>query len=141
MKLNEILKTLNEGNNIFCREGCPEFAIALHDIFGYDLKLLIDKSREWDNEMPGDKRKVFPFMAHVFAEDGNGNKFDVHGEKNLSNMVRDFQLKDPYVKDVSKNELIEEYMGMEKPFCGLNQDLLEEAKKIIQKNPEKYKNN
>lgn len=141
-KLKEVYKTLNEfdpDNEFFCREGCPEFAIALHDLLGYDIKLLIDQAGEYDNEMPGDKREIFPMMAHVFGEDENGNTFDVHGQRLVSEMISQFDLRDPVVRDTTKKELVSNYMGVGKPFYGLDEEALEASKEIIQNNPEKYK--
>jgi hypothetical protein len=44
IEYKEFFKQLLEAkfeDDFFCREGCPEFGIALHDLLDYDIKLLI----------------------------------------------------------------------------------------------------
>jgi len=54
-------------------------------------------------------------------------------------MIDQFQLKEPIVRDVSRYELVSKYMGTGKPFYELDGDVLQDAKKIVRENLEKYK--
>lgn len=62
---------------------CHVFAVALHRRFGWTFHVVLDQSeRFWED--PDDSDNWIPAAVHVYAVDGSGTAWDVHGARPLA---------------------------------------------------------
>jgi hypothetical protein len=114
-------------------EGCPHFAIALHQLTGWPLSLLVDEANyeKWGNE-------EYPTIAHVFVTRPDGLAVDAKGPRTTDEIKRDFfDLEEPRIRRVGLTEL-RSMMGDNKPLYSCSLSELKDAKQLIQRKARFY---
>ena len=107
--------------------GCPHFALALNELFGYPLRMLVDEGIEEDG---------YPVVAHVYAVDPEGNAVDARGHRPEAEVRAGFwDLAEPATHDVTPSELRREWMGDGMPPHAASDEELAEAKALILSQP------
>ena len=117
--------------NYYMTEACGYFALALNELFGYQIQILIDdvEQEEYDQ----------PVVAHVFCITKNNEAIDVNGKQNSSDIKKNyFDLEYPKIINVSPEELKFEWMGDDKPLFSYNKQEVENAKEIILNNQKDF---
>ena len=107
----------------YMSEACAYFALALHELYGYRIRILVDEGVEEDG---------MPTVAHVYAVDPEGNAVDVKGRRSEAEVRADFyDLIEPSMYDITPGELERDWMGDDKPLHGPSPAEVEEARRII----------
>ncbi len=115
----------------YMEEACAYFALALHDFFGYRIRMLIDNAQEdeWDGQ-------TLPLVAHVYTVDSAGNAVDIKGKRSETDIRADFfDLVEPTIYDLTPVELEHEWMGDDLPLHAPSGSDVAEAKAVITANP------
>ena len=117
--------------NYYMTEACGYFALALNELFGYQIQMLIDDIEQEDfNE---------PVVAHVFCINDQNQVIDVMGKRNVSDIKKEYyDLDYPKIIDVFPEELKSEWMGNDKPLFPYSKQEVEDAKSIILENKELF---
>ncbi len=123
-----LLEEVSENDQeYYMSEGCTYFALALNEVFDYEILLLKDGARMWDEN--------FQMIPHVFCNDDYLQPVDVKGKRSFQRVLSDFpEVEDPRTEKVTSSRLIENYMGPSKPFFDYDSDEVKRAKEIIQNN-------
>ncbi len=102
---------------------CPYFALALHRIFGYEIKILLSNN----------------IIVHVFVYDKNAGKaIDVRGKLSEEDIKREYHdLIEPIIVCVNDTEL-KNLMGDDKPLCPYSLEEIMKAMAIIYKDMNIY---
>lgn len=112
-------------------EACAYFALALHGLFGYPIRILVDEGMlaEWGGE-------ELPYVVHVYVTD-SGDAVDIRGRRTEADMRSDFfDLVEPSVYDLSSAELEREWMGDDLPLHAPSESEVADAKAIIMAHPD-----
>lgn len=131
---------MKDSEDYYLREGCPEFALALKDIFGYTLKAVVIPSKKENYGGSED----YPLYAHIYAYDYEKYKaIDVTGvcdEQEINERYADIVNNRYELNLISICEKdLRNLMGTGKPFYNFSKEKFEEAKRIIKNNIKKYK--
>lgn len=116
----------------YTSEGCAYFAIALHELFKYEIAILYDEKSNYN--------KFFKTLAHVFTLKNNV-AIDVTGKQHLNKIISKYHdLIAPNIMHVTKQELISTYMGNSdrKPLYAYDKQEIIIAKKIITEHKELF---
>ncbi len=120
----------------FMEENCGIFALALHNIFSYELAYLMDDANPWSNRIDS--------IIHVFTIDENNVAFDITGARSIQDIkVAYYDVEEPRIAYIDAYSLII-LMGEDDVECPLqpfNDEDFEIAKSIIKSNMLKYKYN
>lgn len=123
-------------DHYYVSEGCPYFAIALQEIFGYELKTVVDRTK---TENYGDKD--YPLYAHIYAYDPETDTaIDVKGtqtERNIRRRFNDINFS-PSLEPIARSSL-DDLMGETKPFFSPRDSDIQDAKEIILEDKSKYR--
>ena len=114
-------------------EACAYFALALQNLFGYRMRMLVDEGEydTWGGE-------EFPTVAHVYAVDGY-DAVDAKGRRSEAEVREEFyDLQEPVVHDITAEELYG-YMGDEKPLYGPDEAEVRRAEEFIKEHPEMFR--
>lgn len=107
----------------YMSEACAYFALALHELYGYRIRILVDEGVEEDG---------MPVVAHVYAVDPEGNAVDAKGRRSEAEVRAEFyDLVEPRTHDVTPGELERDWMGDDKPLHGPSPAEVEEARRFI----------
>ena len=110
----------------YMSEACAYFAIALHELYGYRLRMLVDEAGFGVGE------SGMPVVAHVYAVDPEGNAVDARGRRSEAEVRAEFyDLIEPRTYDVTPGELETDWMGDDKPLYGPSPAEVEEARRAI----------
>jgi len=116
----------------YMSEGCTYFALALNEVFDYEILLLKDEARMWDEK--------FQMIPHVFCNDDYLQPVDIKGKRSFQEVLSDFpEVEDPRTEEITSSRLIEKYMGPNKPFFNYDSEEIERSKEIIQSNKKLFK--
>jgi hypothetical protein len=120
---------MNETEKYYMTEGCPYYAIALHEATGFRLAMLVDDAVRW-----AWGRKKYPTIAHVFVVTPKGGAIDVMGRRSIESIKRDFfDLVRPRILPVTANDLKKHYMGSNKPLYAYSEAEMEEARRLVER--------
>ena len=113
----------------YMSEGCPHLALAFNEVFEYPIMMLIDEATE--EEYGG---KYYPLSAHVFVETPERRHLDIKGERSIESIKKDFyDLEEPKIIEISREELKSDWMGDFKPFFSYDSSEEKLAKNLILK--------
>jgi len=113
-------------------EGCTYFALALNEVLNYEILLLKDEARMWDDN--------FQMIPHVFCNDDHLQPVDVKGKRSFQKVLSDFpEVEDPRTEETTSSRLTDNFMGPNKPFFDYDSREIERAKEIIQNNKKLFK--
>ena len=122
-----------EDIHYYMSEACPHFAIALNQLTGWRLYMLVDEA---NYETWGDEE--YPTIAHVFVERPDGIAVDVKGPRTTDEIKDDFyDLEEPRIERVGLEEL-RSMMGDHRPLYACSVSELNRAKRLIQSRPRFY---
>lgn len=126
MRYQELYEDDNYSEKEYMEEGCAYLAIAISRMTGLPIKILIDGGDMWDEDTPS--------VAHVFVASGD-KAIDAKGRRPIQSIVKEYHdLQDPRVIDVTASELIEDFMGDDKPLFGYSEDEIVAATKYAKNN-------
>lgn len=114
-----------EQEDYYMSEACPYLALAFNELYGYPLRLLIDAENmeEWGG-------KEYPVVAHVFVEN-KGSFLDIKGSRTGEEILKDFyDLEQPLIIEVSRKDLINNWMGDNKPLYPYSSEEVNIAKTL-----------
>lgn len=107
----------------YMSEACAYFTLALHELYGYRIRILVDEGVEEDG---------MPTVAHVYAVDPEGNAVDAKGRRSEAEVRAEYwDLVEPRTHDVTPGELEMDWMGDDKPLHGPSPAEVEEARRFI----------
>jgi hypothetical protein len=110
----------------YMSEACAYFALALHELYGYRIRMLVDEVGFGVGE------SGMPVVAHVYAVDPEGNAVDARGRRSEAEVRAEFyDLVEPRTYDVTPSELETDWMGDDKPLYGPSPAEVEEARRLI----------
>ena len=110
----------------YMSEACAYFALALHELSDYRLRILVDEVGF------GVEESGLPVVAHVYAVDPEGNAVDARGRRSEAEVRAEFyDLREPRTYNVTPGELETDWMGDGKPLYGPSPAEVEEAKQFI----------
>lgn len=114
----------------YMSEGCAYFALALREIYGFDIAILVDRGQT--DDFGG---KEFPAVYHVFCVTPDYKAVDVRGEMPVNQVQGRWshELINPSIEYVSDSQLISDWMGSGKPLFGYSKREIAEAKEYILK--------
>ena len=112
--------------------GAPHLAIAMQRRYGLTVVMLVD--REVQQEYP---EGYFPAIYHVFAMDTEGAVWDAKGRSTAEVLLADFRgVQQPGFLEASDQDLIDRYMGNQRPFPMYEEALVVKALQFMAR---KYK--
>jgi len=112
------------------RGACPYFAIALHELTGFPLAILIDRDAPWESF---GAEQIYPLIAHIFVLTPEDQALDVKGVRPVEDVVAEFHdLESPAVEQISIKAL-RSLMGNFRPLCRYNAKEIAEAKRLARK--------
>ena len=126
-----------EHEDYYMSEACAYFAIALHELYGYPLRILVDEGIE-EEEEEEEEEEGMPTVAHVYAVDRKGDAVDIKGHRSEEEVKREFwDLVEPATYDVTPEELKRDWMGDDddKPLYAPSESEVADAKAIILAEP------
>lgn len=110
----------------YLSEGCHYFAIALQNIFGYEIKAVVDRST-----IENYGGEDFPLHPHIYCYDQRFDKaIDYKGVQTERNIRRRFEEFSPSLVFLTKEELLE-LSGRNKPYYSIRDSDIEEAEGVI----------
>lgn len=124
--LSSLFEEVSENDQeYYMSEGCTYFALALNEVLDYEIILLKDRARMWDDN--------FQMIPHVFCNDDYLQPVDVKGKRSFQEVLGDFpEVEDPRTEEITSTRLVDKYMGSNKPFFDYDSEEVERAKRIIQ---------
>lgn len=130
------MKRATYGSRKYLHGLCHTFALALHQLFGYQLAYLEDLDRSLINDRSMD---IYPYIPHVFCVK-NGYIIDARGVRNAGTMIREsgkFPIKNGQIHTTDVRFLINSRHFKEE-YAPVKQSDLVEAKEFILKHRRKY---
>lgn len=128
-----LLLAATDEEEYYTGEACAYFALALHDLFGYPIRMLVDEGMpaEWGGA-------EMPYAVHVYAVDpATGDAVDIKGRRPEADVRADFfDLAEPATYDLSPGELEREWMGDDLPLHAPSEPEVAEATAVIMANPD-----
>jgi hypothetical protein len=123
--LIETLKKVVSSYDYMCGH-CPDFAIALHRMFGYSFALITAESQDAYHVM------------HVFGVNKKGTGFDIEGPTNITAFYKSYQTDESRFNyklsyHGSEEDLVKHMFGVQP-----NEFAIAEATRRIEKNLKKY---
>lgn len=129
-------KRATYGSRKYLRGLCHTFALALHQLFGYQLAYLEDADRSMINDRSMD---VYPYIPHVFCI-RDGYIIDARGIRKAGTMIREsgkFPIKNGQIHTTDVRFLINSRHFKEE-YVPITQSDLVNAKEFILKHRRKY---
>lgn len=116
-----------ENEEYYMGEACAHFALALHELHGYPLRILVDEGIGEDG---------MPTVAHVYAVDREGDAVDIRGHRSEEEVRGEFwDLAEPATYGVTPEELRRDWMGDDKPLHAPSESEVAEARAVILAEP------
>ena len=131
MKLSSILFESEDGVGIYCTGLCGEFAVALSEVFGYELGSIVQVVHDEDYD---EDVKTF---VHAFCYHPTDNSLgiDAVGIRSIDEMMEDVFVSGEgklAVEPTTRRELDDQTME------GLDEGSIENAKGLIERNRKRY---